>query len=325
MNYDELRLSFIIPAYNSAQRIELLLNSILQNMKSLELFEIIVVDDGSKDDLGGIIEKFDSKVIRYIPLIENKGVSNARNVGLQNARGKYIQFLDSDDTLLDYDVANLLSYFSNDIDMVMFGFIELNEDGKIEPKFPEKTEVIDKYEAMEKVIFEEAISGFVVNKIFRKELILRENLLLNVNIHYAEDELFVFEYLNYTSKIVVLDKALYQFNLNEDSIRGNIRAGLFLPGNKIKRIFTALDSWEKILNIIDAHQTKLKKEIIGTIFSFGTSIYVKAKRSGMSKDDLKYRKKQITKYLVYFLFNTNKQNIFRRCSAILRIFDVINF
>lgn len=88
--------SVIIPAYNAAQTIVQTLSSVF--MQTYTLLEIIVVNDGSTDETASILSAYHDK-IKLITTV-NKGVSNARNLGLSYATGKYIQFLDSDDLLL---------------------------------------------------------------------------------------------------------------------------------------------------------------------------------------------------------------------------------
>ncbi|MHB8064142.1 MAG: glycosyltransferase [Ruminiclostridium sp.] len=94
---NELLVSVIIPTYNRADKIHNAINSVIS--QTYTEWEIIVVDDGSKDNTGEIIEQYiNQKVnIKYIKLDHNQGASNARNVGMENSHGEYIAFLDSDD------------------------------------------------------------------------------------------------------------------------------------------------------------------------------------------------------------------------------------
>ena len=91
-------ISIIIPVYNAAKYISRCIDSILN--QSFEDFELIICDDGSKDDSGKIIDEYAAKDPRIIAIHqENKGVSATRNHALSLAKGNYIQFSDSDDWL----------------------------------------------------------------------------------------------------------------------------------------------------------------------------------------------------------------------------------
>lgn len=89
------KISVIIPTYNRGNIIGNSIKSVLnQTYKNLE---VIIIDDGSTDNTKEIISKFEDERIRYIKLDENRGGSNARNIGIKIAHGKYISFQDSDD------------------------------------------------------------------------------------------------------------------------------------------------------------------------------------------------------------------------------------
>ena len=89
------KISVIIPTFNRGNLIRNSIKSVLnQTYKNLE---VIVVDDGSTDNTKDVVDKLEDERIKYIKLEENKGGSNARNIGIQNSIGKYISFQDSDD------------------------------------------------------------------------------------------------------------------------------------------------------------------------------------------------------------------------------------
>ena len=91
------KVSVIIPTYNYGQYIEKAIDSVLA--QSYQDFEIIVVDDGSTDNTGTIIETKYKDKVKYI-FQENKGAAAARNRAAKEAKGKYLSFLDADDTFL---------------------------------------------------------------------------------------------------------------------------------------------------------------------------------------------------------------------------------
>lgn len=97
--------SIVIPAFNRAASIEACINSVFSQTE--QDYEIIIVDDGSKDNTKEVVESITDSRIRYI-YQENGGGSKARNTGIDNAKGKYIAFLDSDDLFLPHHLANAL-------------------------------------------------------------------------------------------------------------------------------------------------------------------------------------------------------------------------
>lgn len=99
------KVSVIIPCYNSAGTIERCINSILDTNKC-EL-EIIAVNDGSSDNTEEILKTYGNR-IKYIT-VENKGVSNARNIGLSKATAPFIMFMDADDYMDSAAIDTLLS------------------------------------------------------------------------------------------------------------------------------------------------------------------------------------------------------------------------
>ncbi len=102
--------SVIIPTYNRAPVLKEAINSVLQ--QTYKNLEIIVIDDGSKDDTENIINDFNDKRIIYIRQ-DHKGAPSAKNEGIQNSKGKYIAFLDSDDIWLPQKIKSQLSVFKN--------------------------------------------------------------------------------------------------------------------------------------------------------------------------------------------------------------------
>jgi glycosyltransferase involved in cell wall biosynthesis len=112
--------SIIIPTYNSERTIERTVNSCLtQTYKNIE---VIVIDDGSTDQTGNILKSINDSRIRYY-YFENSGRSSARNKGLKLAKGKYIQFLDSDDTIEIDKIEKAMTILDNNpnIDAVQCG------------------------------------------------------------------------------------------------------------------------------------------------------------------------------------------------------------
>lgn len=135
--------SFIIPAYNASKTIKRAINSILnQNVQDLD-FEIIVVDDGSDDDLRKVINEYSPSELKYIRYYkkENEGVAEARNFGVKKAKGDYIIFVDSDDYISRKLLKDIKKYIKKGYDLIKWSAIIVDEnDEKLEE--PEENELV---------------------------------------------------------------------------------------------------------------------------------------------------------------------------------------
>ena len=125
-------ISIIIPIYNVGFYLRCCLDSILA--QTFQDWEAILVDDGSNDDCGKICDEYAAQDERIrVFHKENGGVSSARNVGLDNAQGKYLMFLDSDDFWLRNDVLEMLIGKAEeyDLDIIRGEYSAMHEDGTL--------------------------------------------------------------------------------------------------------------------------------------------------------------------------------------------------
>lgn len=117
-----MKISFVIPTYNSSLYIERCLDSIFSQKLFLDDYEVIVVDDGSTDNTVGVLEDYKKKYenFRYFQQ-ENSGPGVARSWGIKESKGDYIQFVDSDDYLLEYDFKrNFSELEKTELDILFF-------------------------------------------------------------------------------------------------------------------------------------------------------------------------------------------------------------
>ena len=183
------KVSIIIPVYNKKKYLYCVLESIRQ--QEFNDFECILVDDGSTDGSQNICDVFSKKDSRFITVhMSNSGVSNARNTGLKRARGKYITFIDADDSI---DI-NYLKKLADDIentgaDFVITGMKKYWEDtNKVEYL---KTPINGLYTFKEilpqfaEIQLKTGIFGFCCGKIFKKEI--ANNIFFDASISLAED------------------------------------------------------------------------------------------------------------------------------------------
>jgi len=132
-DYETLRVSVIIPTYNRADYLPQALQSVFD--QTLDPFEVIVVDDGSTDNTTDVVRAFEPRV-RYFRHDHNKGVSAARNSGLEAAQGEIIAWLDADDLWEPDFLATLIPLLAADprLDGVYSGFVLMDAAGNILPQ-----------------------------------------------------------------------------------------------------------------------------------------------------------------------------------------------
>lgn len=162
-----LLLSFIIPLYNCASSIERCLASIVSLNMSPDDFEIIVVDDGSKDDGASLVQRF-ATTHQQVCLVSqpNQGASSARNYGLTLAQGEYIWFVDADDKVLpDIHPAELIRKYPN-ADIIAFNYIRLAADGQ-----EEKNVIYDSDKELTGLEQMKTYNLYLWNKLFRRSVI----------------------------------------------------------------------------------------------------------------------------------------------------------
>ena len=148
MSY-KMKLSIIVPVYNVADYLAKCLDSLLAQDLSLNEYEIIVVNDGSTDNSGEIAEEYSKKYSNIILINqENQGLSAARNTGIANAKGEYVQFVDSDDYLEPNVLGTLMNQiYEEDLDVLRFDYqnVRILSDNQYEVfqpyKFPHQVDI----------------------------------------------------------------------------------------------------------------------------------------------------------------------------------------
>jgi len=200
--------SIIMPAYNAEKTIERAINSVL--CQSYHNFELIVVNDGSADQTQTKIEKIqDKRIIIYNQ--DNKGLSAARNTGMERARGDIVGFIDSDDW---YD-KNYLSQMVrcmvlNNAEVVVCGIAGINSE-KI-TKAPNEIVFERLWENSEFIAtMQTGVMNSVCNKLYRVELIRRHNLSFK-NFSILEDFYFNVHYFDFTNHVVYTTIQLYHYD-----------------------------------------------------------------------------------------------------------------
>ena len=213
-------ISVIVPVYNVERYIRQCVESILE--QTYADLEIILVDDGSTDGSGSICDEYKLKDNRVVVIHKcNGGLSEARNAGLDIARGEYIGFVDSDDYIEPdmYEVLykNCERYAA---DLAAARFVKFNTQGEVRKNFTENIEVFSREEMLRLFIVGDRryeITMSVWDRLYKRELI--SDLRFPVGKCY-EDIVFSTKVIEKSKINVYIDRALYHYRLRGDSISG---------------------------------------------------------------------------------------------------------
>lgn len=214
--------SIIVPVYNSEQYIFNSINSILnQTYKNLE---IIIINDGSTDRTDEILNEIALKDKRIVYVNQkNIGVSETRNKGIQLSKGEYITFMDSDDTVEAEYIEKLMEeILKNKFDIVTCGYTDISKYGIVKLNdFYNNNTILSKDEFINRIF--NGVGGTVWGKVFRRNIIIENNIKMKQNIFMCEDMIFVLEYVMKCNKYGAINENLYNYNrLNENSISSRI-------------------------------------------------------------------------------------------------------
>lgn len=235
-----MKFSIIIPVYNVEKYIEKCLISVLnQNYSN---YEIIVVNDGSKDKSGEICDEYAKKHDKITVIhIDNGGVSNARNVGLERATGEYVWFVDSDDYIESNSLETIASHIENNntLDLLIFNAIIANEAGnkvgEITSDLP--CEQAFNFETHRELVF---TNTSLWNRIYRMDIIREKRIFFEPNITIAEDLLFNYKYLLECQNIFFVKDTLYYYIQRKNSAMSG--AG---KNKDVQNVFESLISYYK--------------------------------------------------------------------------------
>lgn len=207
-------ISVIIPVYNAEGYLEKCLES-MSSQTIFEKLEVIFIDDGSKDKSGEMLDRF---VLLYknvvVKHIDNGGVSNARNLGLEISRGRYISFIDADDYLDKDFFEYLLSEVDDQTDIIGCGFIAEYPNISVDHS-SNKRLVLDKKMAIKEFLLERDMDPNVTSKIFRKEVI--GEIRFDKALTLGEDRWFLFNCLEKISLLKSLPGGKYHYVMNDSS------------------------------------------------------------------------------------------------------------
>lgn len=245
------KISVIVPVYNVEAYLERCVESILQ--QTYAHFELILINDGSTDSSGQICDHLASQYENIkVYHIENAGVSNARNMGIQLATGSWVTFIDSDDFVTQDYLATLASA----VEGVNVGFVIAplhhikNSIVTDIPSHSGKTELWSTEETMKELLMTTRTSFFPVAKLFKRDLLADEKF--NTSYHLAEDALFLTELLLKTRcSSVFIDKPVYYYDHREGSATTSVN----------QHVFDTIEVYQQIIAQVSQVFPNLKYEL----------------------------------------------------------------
>lgn len=211
-------ISIIIPVYNVENYLATCLDSILN--QSYQDFEVILIDDGSKDSSPKICDKYAAIDSRFRVIHQpNSGVSKARNIGLSVANSEWITFIDSDDWVDPDFLSNFNGEQYRESDLICQGLKYIEHSTKEEKRrkvfnevqilSPDREQLVKRYDVLG--------FGVTVCKCFKRAIIERNNLKFNEEISYHEDHLFTLEYIRHTYSIMLSKGCGYNYRFGHNS------------------------------------------------------------------------------------------------------------
>lgn len=214
--------SIILPVFNAERFLSQCLDSILR--QTYQDWELIAVDDGSKDGSIEILKSYEKRDNRiHIISKKNEGVSIARNIALKHAHGDYIYFVDSDDIVMPEGLMILVKAMeSSKATFVKSDFLPIDEQGK--QVFINKKQVIrrrydgkvmDSEKFFKKILMKEY---FLWTCLFRKNIIVKNHIQFIPHCRLMEDAAFVADYLLYSDRNVYKNACIYGYRKYEGTV-----------------------------------------------------------------------------------------------------------
>ena len=239
------KVSVIVPIYNVEKYLEKCINSLLS--QTLEDIQIILVNDGSKDNSGNIAREYEKNNKNRIIYVEkeNGGLSDARNYGLKYATGDFIAFLDSDDYIEKNAYEKMYNKaIEENADYVECDFIW---------EFPNKIRVDKQYPYKNKKEMLSFVRVVAWNKLIKSQLITDNNLEFPKGLRY-EDVEFTYKLIPFVNKFAYVDKPFIHYVQREGSIAN-------VQNERTAEIFTVLDNvieFYKKNNIYEEYRNELE-------------------------------------------------------------------
>lgn len=325
-----MKVSIIIPVFNSEVSIERCLNSVIN--QTYHNIEILIIDNNSKDNSWNIIKKYDDNDNRIILLKEKRqGVSYARNLGIKNSTGDYVMFVDSDDYLELNAVEVMISLIKKKKCDVIRAFYKTDiKTYDCIPKYKQnylynKNEI---YNYLIPNIINQKIGSYIWLLLIKRDLLT--NIHFNEKLFIHQDLYFYLELLNSINNIYFCSNIIYHYNYSHNSSKSSTYY--------YRNIYNIIDLYNELLHSsfkkYDINHLCFKMIIpyFGKLYYHDKDLFIKVindlKKNNTFNDiynNLKIRKVRIDLLLEYILLFKISKNLYILYLKTIDIFHIKNY
>lgn len=315
---EKVKVSIVAPVYNVAPYLPNFIDSVLN--QTYHNWELLLVDDGSTDESGRICDDY-LRIDNRIRVIHqpNNGVSSARNAGIKEASGDWLLLPDADD-LLSYDALETLSsYAKEDVDLVCAAYTRYVQGALVPEKVISETKKVSVSEYVEEIgrlTGARNIDRYCWNKLFRLSIIKNCNIFFYECISYREDILFVYQFLQKSSRMVqCISYRMYTYFMRKTGAALSLME-IYNPKSSGK--FLAMTKCCDLLEQMGASQAtkeRMRREVLNSYIIIVSLI----DKSGCGYEDKKvFRKKLLQYYSRRELLMVDLKKLYHRVRSIFR-------
>lgn len=258
--------TIIVPVYKTKKELlEKCLSSLAQQKKAAK-YEVLLIDDNNNaDESGKICQEFAEKYENFrVFHQENGGVSQARNLGIIKAQGKYIAFVDSDDFVEENMLEIFIRESLTEADFYIFPFYFFKKEKNLHsyPDFQAEKEKIQ--QDILRSYFHKAFSFNVLtvwSKLYKREILIENSLFFDAEVKFGEDALFNLYFLEHVKKLNFSQKAFYNYYLENSSSTTK------KTKNSIEKLEKSQEKFEEFLEKKAWSKDVIKTRILMLIFS----------------------------------------------------------
>lgn len=262
-----VKVSVVIPIYRSEGTLLRCLNSF--RIQTLSDFEVLMVDDGSPDNCGRMIDEYEQQDTRFKAIHQpNGGVSSARQSGVDCAKGEYIIHADPDDWVEPDMLEKLyLKAKEEDADMVICDFYE---NGSQQKYIQQKTKSLDSEVLLKEILM--TLHGSCSNKLIKYSCLEEYNIKFPIELDYCEDQYVIASLFKHHIKVVYLSEAFYHYVnvVEKDSLSRRYDTNSYMSDKRIIASFENLYKDTKYLKDVLNIKTF---NMLTRAFYFGNDVY----------------------------------------------------